>query len=70
MALAAIRRSPAGPSSDVISSTSCSTCRAAVTTAVTSCMSTGRCMPVRSGSTSAITLARRLASARAPACGW
>jgi hypothetical protein len=70
IALAAIRRSPAGPSSAVISSTSWSKRRAAVTTAVTSCMSTGRCMPVRSGSTRAITLARRLASARAPAFGW
>ena len=70
MALPAIRRSPAGPSSAVTSSTSWSYRRAVVTTAMANCISTGTCMPARSGSTSAITLARWLASARAPAFGW
>ena len=70
MALAATRRMPSWPSSAVTSSTSWSYRRALITTALVNCMSTGRCMPARSGSTSAITLERLLASALAPACGW
>ena len=70
MALAATRRSPSGPSSAVMSSTSWSYCRAVVTTEVANCMRTVRFMPARSGSTRPITFVRLLASARAPAFGW
>jgi hypothetical protein len=69
-ALAATLRMPAVPSSAVSSSTSWSKRRAAVTTALAKRIRTGTCIPARSGSTSAITLERLLASARAPALGW
>ncbi len=69
-ALAATRCSPSAPSSAVMSSTSWSYWRAVVTTDVANCMRTGRFMPARSGSTSAMTFARLLARARAPALGW
>ena len=68
--LAASRRSPAVPSSAVSSSTSCWNCRAVPTTEMANCISTGRFIPERSGSTRARTLVRLLARARAPACGW
>ncbi len=66
--LAATRRIPSSPSSWVSSSTSWSCARAEVTTEMANCITTGTWIPLRNGSTRATTLARALASARAPAC--
>jgi hypothetical protein len=66
----ATRCSAAGPSSLVSSSRSWSCARAAVAAEATNSITTPTLRSVRSGTTSASTLVRLPARARAPACGW
>jgi hypothetical protein len=61
---------PAAPSSLVSSSTSRPNWRAAVVTPMAISIITGTYRSLRSGTNSASTSERLLASARAPACGW
>ena len=69
-ALVATRLIPSAPSSLVSSSTSYPYRRAVVVTPMAMSIITGTYRSPRSGRTSASTLDRALASARAPACGW
>lgn len=69
MALWATRMMPSSPSLCVRRRTSWSCSRAAVSTDVANCMTTGTWMPFRRGSTRPSTRDLLLARDRAPACG-